>query len=141
MAAESIVLLKNESALLPINSETTRKIAIVGAAAIEPVIQGSGCATTRPSEVDIPLDEIRRLAGGASVSYHAVGDFTAGGNTEQAALADIDAADVVLFFGNTEVGYDGEGSDRTHLNLNDDQDELIAALSRRNRKFAVILAA
>jgi beta-glucosidase len=140
MAAESIVLLKNESALLPINPETIRKIAIVGAAATDPVIQGSGCATTRPSEVDIPLDEIRRLAAGASVSYHAIGDFAAGSNTEQAALADIDAADVVLFFGNTEVGYDGEGSDRTHLDLNDDQDELIAALSRRNRKFAVILA-
>ncbi|SDA91655.1 beta-glucosidase family protein [Mesorhizobium qingshengii] len=140
MAAESIVLLKNEGALLPINPETTRQIAIVGAAATDPVIQGSGCATTRPSEVDIPLDEIRRLATGASVSYHAIDDFAAGGNAEQAALADIDAADVVLFFGNTEVGYDGEGSDRMHLGLNDDQDELIAALSRRNRKFVVILA-
>lgn len=141
MAAESIVLLKNEDKLLPINTEKVRKIAVIGLAATEPVIQGSGCATTRPTEVDVPLDEIRRLAGGgASVSFHGFGDFAAGSATEQAALSAVDAADIVLFFGNTEVGYDGEGSDRTHLDLHDGQDELIAVLSKRNNKFAVVLA-
>lgn len=140
MAAESIVLLKNENGLLPLDGGRVGRIAVVGAAAREPVIQGSGCATTRPTEVDIPLDEIRRLAPGATVSFHAVSDFAAGGAGEQAALADVDAADVVLFFGNTEVGYDGEGSDRTDLNLHDGQDALIERLSKRNGKFAVILA-
>lgn len=140
MAAESIVLLKNENGLLPLDGGRVGRIAVVGAAAREPVIQGSGCATTRPTEVDIPLDEIRRLAPGATVSFHAVSDFAAGGAGEQAALADVDAADVVLFFGNTEVGYDGEGSDRTDLNLHDGQDSLIERLSKRNGKFAVILA-
>lgn len=140
MAAESIVLLKNEGGLLPLDGSRVGRIAVVGAAAREPVIQGSGCATTRPTEVDIPLDEIRRLAPGATVSFHAVSDFAAGGAGEQAALADVDAADVVLFFGNTEVGYDGEGSDRTNLNLHDGQDELIERLSKRNGKFAVVLA-
>lgn len=140
MAAESIVLLKNEGNLLPLDGNKLRKIAIVGAAASEPVIQGSGCATTRPTEVDIPLNEILLMAPGAAVSFHAIADFEAGSAMERAALADIDAADIVLFFGNTEVGYDGEGSDRTHLNLHDGQDALIERLSRRNGKFAVILA-
>ncbi|MDB5555227.1 MAG: glycosyl hydrolase [Rhizobium sp.] len=140
MAAESIVLLKNEGNLLPLDGTRLRKIAVVGAAAREPVIQGSGCATTRPTEVDVPLTEIRLMAPGAAVSFHAIADFATGSASEQSALADIDAADVVLFFGNTEVGYDGEGSDRTHLNLDDGQDELIDRLSRRNGKFAVILA-
>jgi beta-glucosidase len=140
MAAESIVLLKNEGGLLPLDGARLGRIVVVGAAAREPVIQGSGCATTRPTEVDIPVDEIRRLAPGAAVTFHAVSDFAAGGSGEQAALADVDAADVVLFFGNTEVGYDGEGSDRTHLNLHDGQDELIDRLSKRNGRFAVILA-
>ena len=46
----------------------------------------------------------------------------------------------MLFFGNTEVGYDGEGSDRTHLNLHDGQDDLIDRLSKRNGRFVVVLA-
>ena len=140
MAVESVVLLKNEESLLPLDGAKLRKIAVVGAAAREPVIQGSGCATTRPTEVDIPLDEIRRLAPGATVTFNLVSDFAAGGAGERAALADVDAADVVLFFGNTEVGYDGEGSDRTDLNLHDGQDELIDRLSKRNRRFVAILA-
>jgi beta-glucosidase len=140
MAAESIVLLKNDDQLLPIDPEKTRKIAVIGLAATEPVIQGSGCATTRPTQVDVPLEEIRRLAGNAVVSFHGFGDFTEGSSVQQSALTDIDGADIVLFFGNTEVGYDGEGSDRTHLHLHDGQDELIIALSGRNRNFAVVLA-
>ena len=52
----------------------------------------------------------------------------------------VDGADVVLFFGNTEVGYDGEGSDRTHLNLHDGQDELIERLAARNARIAVVVA-
>ncbi len=140
MAAESIVLLKNDGALLPLDGGKLTRIAVVGAAAKEPVIQGSGCATTRPTDVDIPFEEIRRLAPGAALSFHAVADFEAGSATEAAALANIDGADVVLFFGNTEVGYDGEGSDRTHLDLHDGQDALIARLSARNNKIVVILA-
>lgn len=140
MAAESIVLLKNEGNLLPLDGVKLRRIAVVGAAASEPVIQGSGCATTRPTEVDIPLNEIGLMAPGAIINFHAVSDFDAGGACEQAALADVDSADIVLFFGNTEVGYDGEGSDRTHLNLHDGQDDLIEHLSQRNSRFVVILA-
>ncbi|MDX8463158.1 beta-glucosidase family protein [Mesorhizobium humile] len=140
MAVESIVLLRNQAGLLPLDGTKLQRIAVVGAAAREPVIQGSGCATTRPTEVDIPLDEIRRLAPGATVTFNVVSDFAPDSAGEQAALTNIDAADVALFFGNTEVGYDGEGSDRTDLNLHDGQDELIDRLSRRNGRFAVILA-
>ncbi|WP_192384412.1 beta-glucosidase [Mesorhizobium silamurunense] len=140
MAAESIVLLKNEKAILPLDAAKFGKIAVVGAAAVEPVIQGSGCATTRPTEMDIPLDKIRELAPGAAVNFHAVADFEAGSVSEQSALAAVDAADVVLFFGNTEVGYDGEGSDRTHLNLHASQDELIERLGKRSGKLVVILS-
>lgn len=140
MATESVVLLKNEDGLLPLDGAKLARIAVVGAAAREPVIQGSGCATTRPTDVDIPLKEIQRLAPSTAVSFHAVADFDAGGAAEAAALAAVDAADIVLFFGNTEVGYDGEGSDRTHLNLHDGQDALIDRLSHRNGKFAVVLA-
>lgn len=140
MAAESLVLLKNAAAILPLDAAKVRKITVIGAASAEPVIQGSGCATTRPTQVDISLDEIRKLAPDAAVGFLAVADFEPGSASEQSALAEVDGADVVLFFGNTEVGYDGEGSDRTHLNLQDGQDALIERLGKRGGKLAVILS-
>lgn len=63
LAAESIVLLKNEEDLLPLRPEKNRRIAVLGKPAQEPVIQGSGCATTVPYLLDRPLDEIFDLAG------------------------------------------------------------------------------
>ncbi|TQF08141.1 glycosyl hydrolase, partial [Myxococcus llanfairpwllgwyngyllgogerychwyrndrobwllllantysiliogogogochensis] len=48
LAGESIVLLKNEDNLLPLTPERSRRIAVLGKPAQEPVIQGSGCATTVP---------------------------------------------------------------------------------------------
>jgi beta-glucosidase len=140
MAAESIVLLKNENASLPLLPEKLKRITVVGAAAVEPVIQGSGCATTRPTEVDIPLEEIRKRAPDVDIDYHTVAEFEAGASSEAAALAAVDGADIVLFFANTEVGYDGEGSDRKHLNLHDGQDALIERLAARNSKVVVVLA-
>ncbi|VFS55060.1 Thermostable beta-glucosidase B [Kluyvera cryocrescens] len=52
LAAESIVLLKNDDDLLPLRPEKTRRIAVLGKPAQEPVIQGSGCATTVPYLLD-----------------------------------------------------------------------------------------
>lgn len=138
MAAESIVLLKNADGVLPIDAGKVSRIAVVGAAAREPVIQGSGCATTRPTEIDIPLDEIRKLAPGAAIQYHAMTEFT--GEANASALADIDAADIVLIFANTDIGFDGEDADRAHLNLQPGQDEVIERLAKRTKKLAVVLA-
>ena len=58
LAAESIVLLKNDDTLLPLRAECTRRIAVLGKPAQEPVIQGSGCATTVPYLLDRPLDTL-----------------------------------------------------------------------------------
>ncbi len=63
LAGESIVLLKNEDNLLPLRPEKTPRVAVLGKPAQEPVIQGSGCATTVPYLLDRPLDEIFDLAG------------------------------------------------------------------------------
>jgi beta-glucosidase len=140
MAAESIVLLKNDDHALPLDASKARRIVVVGDGAREPIIQGSGCATTRPTQTDVPLDEIARQAPRAKIAFHPVSHFSGSEETIADALAEVDGADVVLFFANTKVGYDGEGSDRDHLNLDDGQDELIDRLSRRNNRTVVIVA-
>jgi len=139
MAAESIVLLKNESRVLPLKMAAGR-IAVIGDTAIDPIFQGWGCATTHPSIVDIPLEEIRAFAAPGVEIQH----FPLSGEDRtklaDAAIAGAASAEVVLFFANTENGYDGEGSDRIHLGLADGQDALIARIAAANPRTIVIVA-
>ena len=45
------------------------RIAVIGRAAKEPRIQGGGSSQITPTQVDVPIDELRRLAGDAAISY------------------------------------------------------------------------
>ena len=58
VAARSIVLLRNAGDLLPLHGPSLAKIAVVGAWARTPRIQGTGSSLVRPARVDVPLDEI-----------------------------------------------------------------------------------
>ncbi|SCM66312.1 beta-glucosidase [Donghicola eburneus] len=138
IAAESIVLLKNENDLLPLNMDAIGSIAIVGETARAPIYQGSGCATTSPTFEDNPVNEIVKLATNANVTTYDIADLQ--GDSAEDVLNTLSAADVVLFFGNTEVGVDGEGADRAHLNLLDGQDAAISQIAARNPNLAVIIA-
>lgn len=143
MAAESVVLLKNEGGLLPISREKVRRITVIGEGAGEPVIQGSGCATTMPTSVDSPIQEIRKLAGaGVAVDQYR---GTSENEADRAALMaeaveGARGADVVLLFVNTENGYDGEGSDRRSLDLAPGHDALVSAIAAVNPNVVVLVA-
>jgi beta-glucosidase len=60
-AIESFVLLKNDDDVLPFDSPS--RIALLGAHAAQPALQGGGSANVGPSFGVSPLDGIRRLAG------------------------------------------------------------------------------
>ena len=143
MVAESIVLLKNENQTLPLEATRCRQLLIVGEGAKKPVIQGSGCATTTPTRVDIPYDEILRYCGDTiAVNWcQGAGDELA---DEQALRAEActaaQSADYVVVFVNSEDGYDGEGSDRRTLGLQHGHDALISALAAVNDRVIVVLA-
>lgn len=142
IAGESIVLLKNEGALLPIKP-SVRRIVVIGEGATDPVIQGSGCATTTPTRVDNPLDEIRALAPDFCTVDYFVGtseDEDQAASLAAAAIKGAKGADVVIIFANTIVGWDGEGSDRSTLALAPGHDDLIAALANVNPATVVVLA-
>lgn len=131
MAAASMVLVRNE-ALLPIRAGM-RQILVVGRDAGTPVIQGSGCATTIPTMVDQPLEELQKALG----EDHTI-TFRQEADAETLELAG--SADLVLVYTSTEGAYDGEGSDRTTLALGPGQDEMIAALAAVSGKVAVVIA-
>ncbi|MEK1928950.1 MAG: glycoside hydrolase family 3 C-terminal domain-containing protein, partial [Pararhizobium sp.] len=142
MAAESIVLLKNENAALPLKPEAAGRILVIGDGAIKPTIQGSGSATTNPFRVDIPLDEIRAFADGqTTVSFL---PFSKDGglalNTQIASAVEAAGnADTIIVFANHRSGTEGEGSDRDELCLAPGQDALIDAVSRLGSRTVVVL--
>lgn len=143
MVAESIVLLKNDNQVLPLDNRSGERLLVVGSGAKTPVIQGSGCATTLPTQVDIPWDEMTKLAANGVTLNWCQGDSL---DERQAvalrdeACAAAREADRVIVFANSEDGYDGEGSDRRTLNLQAGQDALISALAAVNDKVIVVLA-
>lgn len=131
MAAASMVLVRNEG-LLPIRADM-KSILVVGRDAGTPVIQGSGCATTIPTMVDQPLEQLQQSLG----TSHTL-TFRENADAETLALAA--TADLVLIYTSTEGAYDGEGSDRATLALGPGQDDMIAALAEASDKVAVVIA-
>ena len=60
-AGRSIVLLKNDGALLPLADD--QKVAVIGAFATEPRFQGAGSSLINPTRIDEALDGLRALGG------------------------------------------------------------------------------
>lgn len=70
LAAESIVLLKNDGSVLPLRPSELKKIAIVGGNAKAPVLSGGGSASMKPSYFINPFDGIvSALPEGVEVTY------------------------------------------------------------------------
>jgi beta-glucosidase len=63
-AAEAMVLLKNDAALLPL--EEVRSLAVIGALADYPAIQGGGSSQVTPERIVSPLDGLRQRLGNRS---------------------------------------------------------------------------
>ncbi|OBZ93498.1 beta-glucosidase [Pararhizobium polonicum] len=143
IAAESIVLLRNENAALPLDASASPRILVVGNGAVAPVIQGSGSATTNPYRVDIPFEQICKRAGEHCTIRHmpfdveTTADAASAINTVLHAAAD---CDVVLVFTENEKSRNGEGNDRDTLKLVKGHDDLIGALAAAGRRVVVVLS-
>ena len=143
LAAESIVLLKNEDAILPLQKGKQLTLAVLGKPAQEPVIQGSGCATTVPYMLDRPLDEIFDVAGSDFNIEYAIGTPDDNVLDEQALAQAVEVAknaDVAIVFVSTAIGEDGENGDRKDLNILPAHEALIRAAAKQQPNLVVVLA-
>jgi beta-glucosidase len=143
LATESIVLLKNEDGILPLSPGKQKKVAVLGKPAQEPVIQGSGCATTVPYMLDRPLDEIFDVAGPDFHIDYAVGapdDYVVDEQAQEQAVAMAAKADVAVLFVSTAIGEDGENGDRKDLNILPSHEALICAVAKQQPNLVVVLA-
>ena len=159
VAAEGIVLLKNDKNLLPINPAKHHHILVVGENAIKMMTVGGGSSSLKAQHEILPLDGLKtRLAGLAEVDYARgyVGDPTGeyNGVTTGQSLKDdrtpdqliaeacdkARQADIVVFVGglNKSLGQDAEDSDRQSYALPYDQNRLIEALAKANKNLVVV---
>ncbi|MHC9297243.1 glycoside hydrolase family 3 C-terminal domain-containing protein [Mycobacterium sp. LTG2003] len=127
-ARRAVVLLKNDDDLLPLAPSA---LAVIGPFAENPRFQGGGSSHVNPTRVDVPLDEIRALAGDHDVTY------TADASDAVAAAA---AADTAIVFLGLTAEDESEGYDREHIDLPADQIELLRAVAEVQPRTVVVLA-
>ncbi len=142
VAAESMVLLKNENQLLPLSKQG--HIAVIGEFAVQPRYQGSGSSHINPTQLDKALDEIRNLVGDAAeVSYAAGYDLDSDEVKDelvQEAVGIASKADVVILFTGLPDRYESEGYDRKHLELPLNHQQLIDQLAQVQSNLVVVLS-
>ena len=138
VAGEGMVLLKNNG-VLPLRHP--RRIAVIGRAAKEPHYQGGGSSHINPTQVDIPFDELQKLAGNSHLTYCA--GYPATPAFDQAlideAVSAAQAADVALVYAALPGFKESEGYDRPDLDLTPQQVALIKAVSAAQPQTVVIL--
>ena len=142
-ASESIVLLKNDNKILPLNPKATLKVGVIGEFAKHPRTQGGGSSHVQSTQMDIPLDEIVKQAGeGVQVQY-ASGYQLEHDETQpqllEEALQVAQGSDVVLVFVGLPEHYESEGYDRPHMEIPPSHTDLIEAIAKVHSQVVVIV--
>ena len=139
-AGESVVLLKNDDALLPL-AEGTR-VAVIGDFAETPRYQGAGSSAVNSIKVDTFLDCLNDSglhSVGFAPGFDRQGKPDAAKQAEAVALA-AEADAVLLCLGLDEIK-ESEGLDRSDMKLADNQIELLQAVREANPNTVVIVNA
>jgi beta-glucosidase len=152
-SGESMVLLKNEGNLLPLDGSRLRKVAVVGSLA-EHVYEGNGgyIAAPRRKTVGI-LQGLKEALPGVEIS-HATGaevtppapakngppavPFDDAGEMQKAVMAAKNADAAIVCVG-TNGAVEHEGLDRTKLALPGNQEQLVEAVMAANPRTIVLL--
>ena len=163
VATKSVVLLKNEGGLLPIDANKVKKIAVIGRhATASTAAGGMGAGVKTPYEITPLLGLQNRSNGRFEISYAPAyknyagmfgrmmgganaGDIAATINeapdakmlAEAVALAK--EADLVIFVAGTGKNVETEGSDRQNIMLPVGQDEVIKALAEVNPNIVTVI--
>ena len=137
-ALESIVLLKNNDSLLPLNNKD--KVAFIGDFFNKPRYQGAGSSIVNPTKLDNVkeyINEYNLNYIGYEKGYNRFGKKNKGLFNKALKLAK-DADVIVYAMGLDEVS-EAEGVDRKDISINQNQIELLKELSKLNKKIVVTL--
>lgn len=136
IAAECMVLLKNEDAILPLSKADS--IAFIGEFAQKPRFQGGGSSHIHCFKTTSALE----AAKGLNVTYARGYDVAADAATDDMiaeAVAAAKAAKVAVVFAGLPDAYESEGYDRSHMRMPECQVKLIEAVAEANPNTVVVL--
>jgi beta-glucosidase len=139
-AAEGAVLLRNDN-LLPLAPE--KSVALIGAFAETPRIQGAGSSQVNATKIDTPLEAFTARLGAENVIY-ALGFDAEMAAQDEALIAEAVAAakqaDSAIVMAGLPPLFEAEGFDRTHLRQPEQIENLIAAVAAVNKNCVVVLS-
>ena len=137
IASQSMVLLKNQDGVLPLDKSLN--IAVIGEFAETPRYKGAGSSSINAVNVESALQALKDA--GAKVTYGR-GFRSSSENCDpilQAHAVNLaKRAEVAVVFAGLPERADGEGADRAHLNLPDNQNKLIEAVAKANPNTVVV---
>ncbi len=138
IAADCMVLLKNENSLLPISKGV--KAAFIGEFAEKPRFQGGGSSHINSFKTTSALEAAKEA--GLDVIYargYSVKEDQATEEQIAEAVAAAKAADVAVVFAGLPDSYESEGYDRKNLDMPACQNRLIEAVAAANPRTVVVL--
>lgn len=139
IAEDSIVLLKNEDKILPLNKE--KKILIVGDMVKNPRFQGAGSAVTSPEKLYDTYNTLKQF----NIDFeYEQGYERIKSNKDKVLLNEAckkaKSADVVIIYAGLTEDYESEGMDRRDISIPENQVELIEEISKINKNVVVVLS-
>jgi beta-glucosidase len=138
-ARSSIVLLKNENAILPIEPDV--KVAIVGDFAQKPRYQGAGSSEVNPTKIDSILSVIGDYP--IKKSSYSQG-YERGKKTNNVlvneAVQNAKEADIVIVFAGLDEISEVEGAERQTINMPEAQNHLIEKLAEVTPNIIVVIS-
>lgn len=145
-AEESIVLLKNENKLLPLNLNEIKQAAVIGQLAVKPRYQGAGSSQVTPSKLPTALAELEKAAAKSQtellfqLGYQAdQTDQRSAAQLKKAAVKAAEQAEIAIIFAGIPEEVESEGFDRQGLAMESDQVELIKAVAAVQKQTIVVL--
>lgn len=135
-AEESIVLLKNEDHILPLNKED--KVLVIGPSARYPKATGSGSSSVNVDMVDTIYTSMKKYS--SNVIYRqGFGDEQNNDNLFKEALKQVEKVNKVIVVCSLNDGDESEGFDRYHMNLPTNQLNLINEILTITNDLIVVL--
>lgn len=154
VAEEGIILLKNNSNILPLDKNTIKTIAVIGANANRPNAMGGGSSKVRPPHEITPLKGIQDFVGNNAAISFSQGYTIAKGAKADAkliaeAVANAKRSKIAIVVGGwthgyeyskwSDIAFDSEGTDKPDMSMPFGQDELISAVVDANPNTIVVL--
>lgn len=137
IASQSMILLKNESGILPLDPQ--KKIAVIGEMAKQPRFQGSGSSHVNVFRLADAFSQIEKICPQVCYAPGYTDEITTPEMIAEAVRIAKNCDQVVLFAG-LPSSYEAESYDRQDMKMPQAHNDLIAAVAQANPEIVVVLS-